>query len=153
MIAKLIPRKVFFTSGVGTNPEQLESFEVSLRDAGVEKFNLTIVSSTLPSKCEVVTEEGGLKELKPEKVAFRVMSGIFSNEPGRTLSFLWMLTSRDTSKHGYISDYHAYGENSQDVGECAIKLAGSMYSTLTNEASLKTFVFPDHTSHTKVETG
>ncbi len=40
MITKLIPRKVLFVSGVGTHPEHLESFEVALRDAGIEKFNL-----------------------------------------------------------------------------------------------------------------
>jgi arginine decarboxylase len=31
MIAKLIPRKLFFTSGVGTHPEYLESFEAAPR--------------------------------------------------------------------------------------------------------------------------
>ena len=59
MITKLIPRKVFFTSGVGTHPEHLESFEVALRDAGIEKFNLVTVSSILPPNCDIVSGEEG----------------------------------------------------------------------------------------------
>ena len=48
MITKLIPRKVFFTGGVGTHSVNLESFEVALQDAGIEKFNPVTVSSILP---------------------------------------------------------------------------------------------------------
>ena len=86
MITKLIPRKVFFTSGVGTHPEHLESFEVALRDAGIEKFNLVTVSSILPPNCEIVSREEGLKELNPGEIVFCVMSRISSNEPRRMLS-------------------------------------------------------------------
>ncbi|AAM06385.1 TPA: arginine decarboxylase, pyruvoyl-dependent [Methanosarcina acetivorans] len=147
MITKLIPRKVFFTSGVGLHSEKLESFEVSLRDAGIEKFNLVTVSSILPPNCEIVTKEEGLKELSPGEVVFCVMSRISSNEPGKTLSTsVGCALPRDISKHGYISEYHAYEENAQDVGEHAKKLAGSMYSTWTNEAPLKTFSIPRSSS-------
>ncbi|PKP55132.1 MAG: pyruvoyl-dependent arginine decarboxylase, partial [Candidatus Altiarchaeales archaeon HGW-Altiarchaeales-2] len=44
----MVPRKVFFTKGVGRAKEQLASFEAALRDAGIEKFNLVTVSSILP---------------------------------------------------------------------------------------------------------
>lgn len=44
MIAKLIPRKVFFASGVGTHPEYLDHLKLH-RDAGVEKFNLVTVGA------------------------------------------------------------------------------------------------------------
>lgn len=144
MIAKLIPRKVFFTSGVGTHPEHLESFEVALRDAGIEKFNLVTVSSILPPKCEIVSREEGLKELSPGEVVFCVMSRISSNEPRRMLSTsVGCALPQDINKHGYISEYHAYGETAEDVGEHAIKLAKSMYSTWTNEAPLRTFSIPE----------
>ncbi|AKB77690.1 Pyruvoyl-dependent arginine decarboxylase [Methanosarcina horonobensis HB-1 = JCM 15518] len=140
MIAKLIPRKVFFTSGIGTHPEKLESFEVSLRDAGIEKFNLVTVSSILPPKCEIVTKEEGLKELIPGEIVFCVMSRISSNEPGRTLTTsVGCALPRDAGKHGYVSEYHTYEESEEDAGKHAVKLAESMYSTWTNEAPLKTF--------------
>jgi arginine decarboxylase len=46
-----IPRKLFFTKGVGTHKEQLHSFELALRDAGIEKCNLVQVSSIMPPGC------------------------------------------------------------------------------------------------------
>jgi arginine decarboxylase len=55
MIVKLIPRKVFFTSGVGTHPEYLDHLKLH-RDAGIKKFNLvTVEGSILPPKCEIVS--------------------------------------------------------------------------------------------------
>ena len=59
----LVPHKIFFTSGVGTHTEYLESFESALRDAGIEKFNLVTVSSILPPGCEFVSKKDGLSEL------------------------------------------------------------------------------------------
>ena len=41
----LIPKRVFFTSGVGVADDSLLSFEYALRDAKIEKFNLVSVSS------------------------------------------------------------------------------------------------------------
>ena len=42
-MSALLPKKVFFTSGAGTHREQLNSFELALRDAGIEKCNLVSV--------------------------------------------------------------------------------------------------------------
>lgn len=143
MITKLIPRKVFFTSGVGTHPEHLESFEVALRDAGIEKFNLVTVSSILPPNCEIVSREEGLKELNPGEIVFCVMSRISSNEPRRTLSTsVGCALPQISDKHGYISEFHVFGETEQDVGEHAVKLARNMYTTWANEAPLRTFSVP-----------
>ena len=43
-----VPTKVFFTKGVGTHKEKLQSFEKALRDAQIEKYNLVRVSSIFP---------------------------------------------------------------------------------------------------------
>ena len=34
-----IPKQVFFTQGNGTHKEELQSFELALRDAGIEKYD------------------------------------------------------------------------------------------------------------------
>ena len=44
----LIAKKIFFTKGVGVHKENLASFEMALRNAGIEKFNLVTVSSIFP---------------------------------------------------------------------------------------------------------
>src|SRR5262245_24361056 len=42
---KMVPRKVFFTKGVGVHKEKLASFEMALRVAGLAHCNLVLVSS------------------------------------------------------------------------------------------------------------
>lgn len=61
MITKLLLRKVFFISGVGTHPENIESFELALRDASIEKFNLVTVNSIMPSEYDIVSRKESLK--------------------------------------------------------------------------------------------
>ena len=67
-----VPSKVFFTKGVGRHREQLTSFELALRDAGIEKFNLVQVSSIFPPKCRIVKKEAGLRQLSPGEIVFVV---------------------------------------------------------------------------------
>jgi len=41
----MVPKKVFFTRGVGVHREKLASFELALRGAGIAQCNLVLVSS------------------------------------------------------------------------------------------------------------
>ena len=79
----MIPKKVFFTNGVGIHKEKLVSFEMALRDAGIQQFNLVTVSSILPPDCQIVSKNKGLQELHPGEIVFCVMSRNESNEPNR----------------------------------------------------------------------
>ena len=63
----LVAKKIFLTKGVGIHKDKLSSFELALRDAGIEKFNLVTVSSILPPNCEVIPKAKGLTLLEPEK--------------------------------------------------------------------------------------
>ncbi|MGA1793552.1 MAG: pyruvoyl-dependent arginine decarboxylase, partial [Thermoplasmatota archaeon] len=47
------PKRLFLTKGVGRHREKLASFELALRDAGIEKFNLVHVSSIFPPGCKI----------------------------------------------------------------------------------------------------
>ena len=55
---------MFFTKGVGRHKEYLQSFELALRSAGIEKCNIVSVSSIYPPGCKRITKEEGLKELQ-----------------------------------------------------------------------------------------
>lgn len=139
MSMNLVPRKVFFTSGVGRHTEYLESFEVALRNAGIEKFNLVTVSSILPPNCMIVSKEEGLAELSPGQIVFCVMSRISSDEPSRLItSSIGCAIPKDINKHGYISEHHAFGQTKAAAGKYAEQLARSMYHTWTNEEPMKT---------------
>ena len=48
MSEMLVPKAIFFTNGVGVHKDRLSSFELSLRDAGIELGNLVTVSSIFP---------------------------------------------------------------------------------------------------------
>jgi arginine decarboxylase len=137
---RFLPKKIFFTTGVGTHRENLESFEKALRDAGIEKFNLVTVSSILPPNCEILAKDIGLRQLLPGEIVFCVMSRQASNEPNRRVSAsLGCAIPNNPDKFGYISEHHAFGEATESSGAYAERLASSMYETGTDSKPKETF--------------
>ncbi len=125
-----VPKKVFFTKGVGHHTEELASFELALRDAGIEKYNLVTVSSIFPPHCEIIEKEEGLKLLNPGQVVFCVMSKLTSNEPHRLIvASVGCAIPKERNNYGYLSEYHAYGENEREAGDYAEDLATMMLAT------------------------
>jgi hypothetical protein len=66
----MVPTRAFFTKGVGVHKNKLQSFELALRAAGIEKQNLVYVSSIYPPNCELLSLEDGVKALHPGQVTF-----------------------------------------------------------------------------------
>ena len=83
-LISLIPKEVFFTSGVGKHKLKLQSFEFALRDAGIEKCNLVTVSSILPPLCNIISKESGISKLSAGQITFCVMARCETNEPNRS---------------------------------------------------------------------
>jgi len=126
----MIPKKVFFTKGVGVHKERLASFELALRDAGIEKYNIVYVSSIFPPNCEIVSKEEGLKELKPGEIIFCVMARSETNEPNRLVSAaVGLAIPHDKNHYGYLSEHHDYGKKEDVSGEYAEDLAATMLAT------------------------
>lgn len=126
----MIPKNVFFTKGVGVHKEKLESFELALRDAGIEKFNLVRVSSILPPDCKILSKEAGLKEMKPGEVVFCVLSENASNEPNRLIAAaVGCAIPADKNQYGYLSEHHSFGERDEKAGDYAEDLAACMLAT------------------------
>jgi len=126
----MVPRKVFLTRGVGKHREKLTSFELALRNAGIEKFNLVRVSSILPPDCEIVPREEGIRELTPGEIVYCVLSEASSNEPGRKISAsVGAAVPRDKSMYGYLSEHHAFGQNEEESGDYAEDLAALMLAS------------------------
>ena len=59
------PSMMFLTRGVGRHREQLASFELALRDAGIAAQNLVTVSSIFPPRCKLISRQKGLAMLSP----------------------------------------------------------------------------------------
>jgi len=123
----MIPTKFFLTKGVGFHKERLTSFEMALRNAGIEKFNLVSVSSILPPNCKKTSKEEGLKELNPGQIIFCVMSRNETNEPNRLIvASVGCAIPADNTNYGYISEHHGFGETEEHAGEYSEDLAASM---------------------------
>ncbi|MFZ3116442.1 MAG: arginine decarboxylase, pyruvoyl-dependent [Syntrophales bacterium] len=126
----LVPKMIFFTKGVGTHKEELHSFELALRDAGIEKCNLVQVSSILPPKCKVISRAQGLKSLQPGAITYCVLSRCCSNEPRRLLAAsVGCAVPTDKNTYGYISEHHAFGQTERQAGDYAEDLAAAMLAS------------------------
>jgi arginine decarboxylase len=126
----MVPKKMFFTKGVGIHKDRLASFELALRKAGIEKFNLVYVSSIFPSGCKIINVEEGLKELSPGEIVFCVMARSETNEPNRLISSaIGLALPADPDNYGYLSEHHAHGETNEKSGEYAEDLAATMLAS------------------------
>ena len=126
----MVPKKVFFTKGVGRHKERLASFELALRDAGIEKFNLVSVSSILPPNCKIISKEKGLQELKPGEIIYCVIARTETNENNRLIaSSIGCAVPSDSNAYGYLSEHHGFGDTEQKAGDYAEDLAASMLAT------------------------
>lgn len=126
----MIPSKIFLTSGVGVHREKLQSFELALRSAGIEKFNIVTVSSILPPNCKIVSKAAGLKDLLPGEIVFCVLSQNSSSEPNRLLAAsIGVAIPKDRNQYGYLSEHHSFGETDDVAGDYSEDLAASMLAS------------------------
>src|SRR5947209_16260382 len=77
----MVPKRIYFTKGVGKHRERLTSFALALRDAGIAAQNLVRVSSIFPPNCKLIPRALGLKYLSPGEVTFAVVAENSAGEP------------------------------------------------------------------------
>lgn len=130
-MSKYEPYKVFFTKGIGSNRDELHSFEQALRNARIEKFNLVQVSSIFAPECKMISKAQGLKSLTPGAIVYCVMNRACTNEMNRLLvASIGCAISANKSFHGYISEYHAYGQSEKQAGDYAEDLAAAKLASI-----------------------
>ena len=125
-----IPKRMFFTKGIGHHRNKLQSFELALRSAGIEKCNLVYVSSIYPPNCRIISREEGIEQLQPGQITFAVMAKEQTNEPNRLLSAaIGLARPKNSQQYGYISEHHGYGETMRKSGDFAEDLAATMLAS------------------------
>src|SRR5438270_12745370 len=118
MSEMFVPKAIFFTQGVGVHKDRLSSFELALRDAGIEKANLVTVSSIFPPHCREISRKEGEKLIMPGQIVHCVMARQDTNEPNRLIAAsIGVAAPRDPTQHGYLSEHHSYGETGKKAGE------------------------------------
>lgn len=125
-----IPSKICFTKGLGVHKHYLASFELALRSAHIEKYNLVSVSSIYPIGCKKISVQEGMKYLKPGQIVHAVIARNSTNEPHRLIaSSIGVALPADKKMYGYLSEHHPYGETATIAGDYAEDLAASMLAT------------------------
>jgi len=126
----MVPKRVFFTKGVGRHKDELQSFELALRDADIEQCNLVNVSSIIPPGCKIIPRKKGVEDLRAGEITYVVMSRNKTNEPNRMVgAAVGVALPKNADNYGYISEHHCYGEASKRIGDYAEDLAATMLAT------------------------
>lgn len=126
----LLPRRLFLTKGIGKHKEKLSSFELALRSAGIEKYNLVRVSSIFPPGCKIIPRTKGLEKMDPGQIVFCVISENASNEPNRLIAAsIGVAIPNNPSHYGYLSEHHSFGQTEKVCGEYAEDLAAEMLAS------------------------
>jgi arginine decarboxylase len=130
MSEMFVPKAIFFTHGAGVHKDRLSSFELALRDAGIEKANLVTVSSIFPPHCREISRKEGQKYIMPGQIVHCVMARQDTNEPNRLIAAsIGLARPADPNQYGYLSEHHSYGETAKKAGEYAEDLAATMLAT------------------------
>lgn len=126
----MLPKKMFFTKGVGIHAEYLQSYELALRNAKIEKCNLVHVSSIVPPKCRIIPREQGISSIKPGQITHCVMAKNSTNEPNRLVTAsIGLAIPKEKECYGYLSEHHGFGETAKSSGDYAEDLAATMLAT------------------------
>jgi arginine decarboxylase len=126
----MIPKYFFLTKGVGKHKDQLQSFELALRNAGIQHCNIVNVSSIIPPGCKLVTREKGLKMIRPGEITFVVLARNSTNEPHRLIaSSIGVAIPSGNNNYGYLSEHYSFGQTDEAAGDYAEDLAATMLAT------------------------
>lgn len=126
----MIPKFMFLTKGVGSHKEQLASFELALRNAGIHRCNIVTVSSIIPPGCKIISKEEGLKRLLPGEITFVVLSKNAVKEPERLIAAsVGVAIPANKDSYGYLSEHHSFGQSAEAAGDYAEDLAATMLAT------------------------
>ncbi len=125
-----VPSEAFFTKGVGRHKIKLQSFELALRAAGIEKYNLVRVSSIFPPNCKVVSPKQGIARLQPGQVVHVVLAEAATCEPSRLIGAgIGMAQPSKGHQYGYISEHHCYGMTGKRISDLVEDMAATMLAT------------------------
>ena len=130
MADAFVPRRAFFTKGVGKHVQRLQSFELALRDAGFEICNLVRVSSIFPPFCKVISAKQGFKRLRPGQITHVVLAEASTDEPSRLVGAgIGLAVPAAGEQYGYISEHHCFGMTEPKLRDLVEDLAATMLAT------------------------
>ena len=126
----MIPKCFFLTRGVGKHRESLQSFELALRNGGIQHCNIVNVSSIVPPGCRLVSKERGLRMLKAGEITFVVLAKNSTSEQHRLIAAsIGVAIPSRRQQYGYLAEHHSFGQTDEVAGDYAEDLAATMLAT------------------------
>src|SRR6056297_1902687 len=113
-----VPKKIFFTKGVGIAKSEQISYIRALTDAKLAKYNLIQVSSIVPPNCKKITPKEGLQNLQPGQTLYVVLARISSNIPNQQIAAsIGVAKPYHPKIHGYLAEYENINQSSEEVAK------------------------------------
>lgn len=132
-----VPGKVFTVEGVGRHPDEVASFELALRDAGVEPYNFVGVSSIYPADAEHVPCERGVEALDAGQVVHAVLSRASTTEDEDVAAAVG--AAKPEQGHGYFVEKNGVNDRAPEehsARDVAVELTGEPEESLEEEFEL-----------------
>lgn len=121
-----VPSEVFLAKGIGSHRAPVASFELALRDAGVEPYNFVHVSSILPPDADFVEPHVGVERLSPGQVVHAVLGRDTVTE-GRATAAVGV--ARSDEGHGYFVERSGATDASDDAETLAREMVETSDAT------------------------
>jgi arginine decarboxylase len=126
----MIPKYFFLTKGVGKHKENLSSFELALRDAGIQHCNIVTVSSIIPPGARLIPREKGVQMVQPGEITFVVLARNATDEPHRLIAAsVGAAIPSEENQYCYLSEHHSNGQTDEIAGDYTEDLAATMLAT------------------------
>ncbi len=108
----------------------MQSFELALRNAGIQHCNIVNVSSIIPPGCRLVSRERGLRTLDAGEITFIVLAKNSTNEQHRLIAAsIGVAIPSRREQYGYLAEHHSFGQTDEVAGDYAEDLAATMLAT------------------------
>jgi arginine decarboxylase len=135
-----VPRRVFFTSGVGRHEQERVATQHAMAAAGVPRVNLVKISSVIAPRCQIISRQQGIRLLRSGSIVFAVIAQGMTKEPHQrvTPAIAWS-KPEDENETGFIAEVEEQNANglsekaAEDrVGEEALILQAAHFGVKVN---------------------
>lgn len=139
-----VPRRVFFTCGVGRHEQERVATQHAMQAAGIPRVNLVKISSVMAPGCQIISRQEGIRLLRSGAVAYAVIAQGMTKEPHQrvTPALAWSKPD-DENETGFIAEVEEQNANglsqkaAEDrVGEEALILQAMHFGVKVNAKRL-----------------
>ncbi|MFE6334369.1 pyruvoyl-dependent arginine decarboxylase [Streptomyces sp. NPDC057798] len=122
----LVPTHMYFTTGVGRHPYELQAHDLMYMDAGLGRTNRVLVSSRVPPHCALIDRAQGGRLLRDGQIVFAIQALAETSTPGTKIGSAVGAVIPEDGSLGCVAEVHeadAIGKNAAQAREKAVRMA------------------------------